>query len=81
MHVVHWASGPVCESNLRMQRAFYRYFSNNVVSFLAEFKRPYEEAVGISRSVSTNTMRKAPQSYYYCRPQNQSLLEVLQLIR
>ncbi|KAK9481548.1 hypothetical protein V1527DRAFT_455908, partial [Lipomyces starkeyi] len=72
MQVVNWASGPACESNPRMQRAFYRYFSNNAASFLAEFKRPYEEAVGISRSVSSNTMRKAPKSYYYSRPQNQS---------
>ncbi|KAK9259659.1 hypothetical protein V1519DRAFT_469134 [Lipomyces tetrasporus] len=70
MRVVHWASGPVCESNPRLQRAFYRYVSNNAASFLAEFKRPYEEAVGISRSVSTNTMRKAAKPYYYSRPQN-----------
>ncbi|KAK9341988.1 hypothetical protein V1522DRAFT_425592, partial [Lipomyces starkeyi] len=72
MRVVHWATGPECESNPRMQRAFYRYFSNKAVSFLSEFKRPYEEAVGTSRSVSSNTMRKAPKSYYYSRPQNQS---------
>ncbi|KAK9372462.1 uncharacterized protein V1513DRAFT_460596 [Lipomyces chichibuensis] len=71
MQVVNWASGLACESNPRMQRAFYLYFSNNAASFLAEFKGPYEEAVGISRSVSSNTMRKAPKSYYYSRPQNQ----------
>ncbi|KAK9485474.1 hypothetical protein V1527DRAFT_452095 [Lipomyces starkeyi] len=71
MQVVNWASGPACDSNPRMQRAFYRYFSNNAASFLAEFKRPYDEAAGISRSVSSNTMRKAPKSYYY-RPHNQS---------
>ncbi|KAK9483903.1 hypothetical protein V1527DRAFT_471569 [Lipomyces starkeyi] len=63
MRVVHWATGPECESNPRMQRAFYRYFSN---------KAPYEEAVDTSRSVSSNTMRKAPKSYYYSRPQNPS---------
>ncbi|KAK9312675.1 hypothetical protein V1524DRAFT_456277 [Lipomyces starkeyi] len=45
MPVVHWATGPECESNPRMQRAFYRYCSNKAVSFLSEFKRPYEEAV------------------------------------
>ncbi|KAK9364466.1 hypothetical protein V1509DRAFT_650584 [Lipomyces kononenkoae] len=72
LRVVHWASGPECESNPRMQRAFYRHFSNKEASFLSEFKRPYEEAVGTSRSGSSNTMRKAPRSYYYSRPQNQS---------
>ncbi|KAK9312702.1 hypothetical protein V1522DRAFT_56010 [Lipomyces starkeyi] len=31
--VVHWATGPECESNPRMQRAFYAHFSNKAVSF------------------------------------------------
>ncbi|KAK9482842.1 hypothetical protein V1527DRAFT_475116 [Lipomyces starkeyi] len=74
MRVVHLTTGPECESNPRMQRAFYRHFSNKAVSCLSEFRRPYEEAVATSRSVSSNTMRKAPKSYYYSRPQNQSRL-------
>ncbi|KAK9386349.1 hypothetical protein V1515DRAFT_581142 [Lipomyces mesembrius] len=78
MRVVHWASGPVCESDPRMQRAFYRYFSNNAALFLGKFKRPYEAAIGISRSVSTDTIRKTPKSYYYSRPQNQSHRDHLQ---
>ncbi|KAK9481964.1 hypothetical protein V1527DRAFT_499439 [Lipomyces starkeyi] len=35
-------------------------------------KRPYEELLGISRSVGKNTMRKAPKSYFHMRDENQS---------
>ncbi|KAK9345933.1 hypothetical protein V1522DRAFT_405779 [Lipomyces starkeyi] len=69
--ILHWSSGEQCESNPRMQRDICRFISNKA-AFIAQFKRPYEEAVGTSRSVSSHTMRKAPKSYYYSRPQNQS---------
>ncbi|KAK9361677.1 hypothetical protein V1504DRAFT_439304 [Lipomyces starkeyi] len=47
-------------------------FIRNPESFIARFKRPYEEAMGSARSASSQTMRKAARSYFYMRPQNQS---------
>ncbi|KAK9367327.1 hypothetical protein V1509DRAFT_610788 [Lipomyces kononenkoae] len=40
------------------------------ITFIARFKRPYEEATGKARSTDGQTMRKAQKSYYYMRPQN-----------
>ncbi|KAK9364360.1 hypothetical protein V1509DRAFT_636632 [Lipomyces kononenkoae] len=68
---MHWTTGEQCQSNPRMQRDLCRYISNTA-EFNAQFKRPYEEALGTARSAPSNTMRKAPRSYFYMRPQNRS---------
>ncbi|KAK9487534.1 hypothetical protein V1527DRAFT_495035 [Lipomyces starkeyi] len=71
LRILHWASGEQCQSNPRMQRDISRFISNPA-AFIAHFKRPYEEALGTTRSEPSHTMRKAPKSYFYMRPQNQS---------
>ncbi|KAK9371310.1 hypothetical protein V1509DRAFT_614278, partial [Lipomyces kononenkoae] len=45
---------------------------SNTAEFNAQFNGPYEEALGTARSAPSNTMRKAPRSYFYMRPQNRS---------
>ncbi|KAK9347858.1 hypothetical protein V1522DRAFT_419843 [Lipomyces starkeyi] len=70
LRILHWASGEQCASNPRMQRDICRFITNPA-SFIAHFKRPYEEALGSSRSELNHTMRKAPKTYYYMRPQNE----------
>ncbi|KAK9482848.1 hypothetical protein V1527DRAFT_475132 [Lipomyces starkeyi] len=54
-----------------MQRDICRFISNPA-AFIAHFKRPYEETLGTTVSEPSHTMRKAPKSYFYMRPQNQS---------
>ncbi|KAK9334358.1 hypothetical protein V1521DRAFT_375118 [Lipomyces starkeyi] len=71
LRVMHWASGEQCKFNPRMQRNICSFIPNKK-AFLAQFKRPYEEALGHSRSIADNTMRKAPRTYFHMRPQNQS---------
>ncbi|KAK9341844.1 hypothetical protein V1522DRAFT_433108 [Lipomyces starkeyi] len=68
--ILRWAVGDQCASNPRMQRDICRFIPN-AGSFIAHFKRPYEEALGRSQSEVNHTMRKAPTTYYYMRPQNQ----------
>ncbi|KAK9357207.1 hypothetical protein V1504DRAFT_442939 [Lipomyces starkeyi] len=70
LRVFGWAIQQ-CESNPRMQRALSRFISNKE-ALMGQYKRPYEEALGISRSVGKNTMRKALKSYFHMRDQNQS---------
>ncbi|KAK9377575.1 uncharacterized protein V1513DRAFT_7, partial [Lipomyces chichibuensis] len=48
LRILHWATGEQCESNPRMQRDICRFISNQV-TFIARFKRPYEEAMGTAR--------------------------------
>ncbi|KAK9492285.1 hypothetical protein V1508DRAFT_404888 [Lipomyces doorenjongii] len=62
---------PSYTDELGMQRDVCRYISNTA-EFNAQFKRPYEGALGTARSAPSNTMRKAPRSYFYMRPQNRS---------
>ncbi|KAJ8098871.1 hypothetical protein POJ06DRAFT_296615 [Lipomyces tetrasporus] len=73
LKVLHWASGEQCKFNPRIQRDRCSFISNKK-KFLAQFKRPYGEALGGSRSGADQTMRKAPKPYFYMRPQNQSRL-------
>ncbi|KAK9357160.1 hypothetical protein V1504DRAFT_442964 [Lipomyces starkeyi] len=70
LRVFGWAIQQ-CESNPRMQRALSRFISNKE-ALMRQYKRPYEEALGISRSVGKNTMRKALKSYFHMRDQKQS---------
>ncbi|KAK9243953.1 hypothetical protein V1506DRAFT_555028 [Lipomyces tetrasporus] len=68
--IMRWAVGDQCASNPRMRRDIC-CFIPNPASFIAHFKRPYEEALGRTRSEVSHTMRKAPKTYYYMRPQKQ----------
>ncbi|ODQ68699.1 hypothetical protein LIPSTDRAFT_7526 [Lipomyces starkeyi NRRL Y-11557] len=70
LRVFGWAIKQ-CESNPRMQRTLSRFISNKE-ALMAQYKRQYDEALGISRSVGKNTMRKAVKSYFHMRDQNQS---------
>ncbi|ODQ76072.1 hypothetical protein LIPSTDRAFT_31, partial [Lipomyces starkeyi NRRL Y-11557] len=70
LRVFGWAIQQ-CESNPRMQRTLSRFISNKE-ALMAQYKRQYDEALGISRSVGKNTMRKAVKSYFHMRDQNQS---------
>ncbi|KAK9426933.1 hypothetical protein V1505DRAFT_406828, partial [Lipomyces doorenjongii] len=70
LRVFGWAIQQ-CESNPRMQCALSRFITNKE-ALMAQYKRPYEETLGISRSVGKNTMRKAQKSYFHMRGQNQS---------
>ncbi|KAK9484847.1 hypothetical protein V1527DRAFT_468807 [Lipomyces starkeyi] len=73
LRVLHWASGEQCKFNPRMQRDICSFISTKKM-FLAQFRRPYEEALGGSRSGADQTMRTVPKTYFYMRPQNQSRL-------
>ncbi|KAJ8098880.1 hypothetical protein POJ06DRAFT_282757 [Lipomyces tetrasporus] len=70
LRVFGWAIQQ-CESNPRMQRALSRFITNKE-ALMAQYRRPYEETLGISRSVGKNTMRKAQKSYFHMCGQNQS---------
>ncbi|KAK9319346.1 hypothetical protein V1517DRAFT_376569 [Lipomyces orientalis] len=67
--ILGWTVG-ASVSNPRMQQDMRRFITTPA-SYIAHFKRPYEEALGQSRSEVNHTMRKAPKTYYYMRPQNQ----------
>ncbi|KAK9482913.1 hypothetical protein V1527DRAFT_521761 [Lipomyces starkeyi] len=68
LRIMQWAAGE-SHSNQRMQRDLCGFIRNQD-EFIARFKRPYEEAMGKTRSADSQTMRKAQKSYYYMRPQN-----------
>ncbi|KAK9483368.1 hypothetical protein V1527DRAFT_270861 [Lipomyces starkeyi] len=65
--IMHWLTGEECKPNPRMQRDICSFIKNQE-SFIARFKRPYEEAMGSPRSAGSQTMRKATKSYYFCDP-------------
>ncbi|KAJ8100843.1 hypothetical protein POJ06DRAFT_249634 [Lipomyces tetrasporus] len=69
--IINWATGDASRSNPRMQRDVCS-FVRNQDGFIARYKRPYEEAMGRTRSADGQTMREAARSYYFMRPQNQS---------
>ncbi|KAK9481453.1 hypothetical protein V1527DRAFT_493571 [Lipomyces starkeyi] len=69
LRILHWATGDQCENNPRMQRDICRSI-RSPEELIKKFKRPYEEALGSSRAMPGHTMRKAPKSYYYMRPNN-----------
>ncbi|KAK9248555.1 hypothetical protein V1506DRAFT_452585, partial [Lipomyces tetrasporus] len=68
--IMNWATGDGSRSNPRMQRDVCS-FVRDQEGFLSRYKRPYEEAIGSTRSADNQTMREAARSYYFMRPQNQ----------
>ncbi|KAK9350225.1 hypothetical protein V1523DRAFT_109466 [Lipomyces doorenjongii] len=68
--IMNWVTGDASRSNPRMQRDVSS-FVRDPEGFIARYKRPYEEAMGRTRSADDQTMREAARSYYFMRPQNQ----------
>ncbi|KAK9483075.1 hypothetical protein V1527DRAFT_515298 [Lipomyces starkeyi] len=68
LRIMQWAAGE-SHSNPRMQRDLGDFIRKQD-EFIVRYKRPYEEAMGRTRSADSQTMRKAQKSYYYMRPQN-----------
>ncbi|KAK9334647.1 hypothetical protein LIPSTDRAFT_4684 [Lipomyces starkeyi NRRL Y-11557] len=63
--ILRWAFGDQCASNPRMQRDICRFIPN-AGSFIAHFKRPYEEALGRSQSEVNHTMKKPRRATIIC---------------
>ncbi|KAK9327192.1 hypothetical protein V1520DRAFT_349468 [Lipomyces starkeyi] len=59
--IINWATGDASRSNPRMERV--RSFVRRQEGFIARYKRPYEEAMGRTRSADGQTMREAARSY------------------
>ncbi|KAK9493602.1 hypothetical protein V1508DRAFT_77830 [Lipomyces doorenjongii] len=68
--IMNWATSDGSRSNPRMQRDVSSFIGNQE-NFVARYKRPYQEAMGSTRSADGQTMRDAARSYYFMRPQNQ----------
>jgi hypothetical protein len=68
LRIIGWAAAE-SHSNPRMQRDLGDFIIKQD-ELIARYKRPYEDAMGRTRSADSQTMRKAQKSYYYMRPQN-----------
>ncbi|KAK9481619.1 hypothetical protein V1527DRAFT_479075 [Lipomyces starkeyi] len=63
--IMNWATGDASRSNPRMQRDVCS-FVRDQEGFIVRYKRPYEEAMGWTRSADGQTMREAARSFILC---------------